>query len=103
MTMRAHRHLHQRLARIEGQQSRLPDDPESLRQRMIRTVQRSLPLDEATAFVNDDPLTPALYDDAMGAACRAMCEGQISPAEARAAMIVIKTRWRARLETDGAR
>ena len=51
--MRAHRHLRQRLARIECQQSRLPDDPESLRQAMIRTVQRSLPLDEATSFVND--------------------------------------------------
>ena len=50
-----------------------------------------------------DPLTPASYDKAMGAACRAMCEGRISPAEARAAMIVIKTRWRARLETDGFR
>ena len=50
-----------------------------------------------------DPLTPALYDQAMGATCRAMCEGRISPAEARVAMIVIKTRWRARLETDGAR
>ncbi len=53
MTMRAYRHLHQRLARIEGQQSRLPDDPENLRQAMIRRMQRSLPLDEATAFVND--------------------------------------------------
>lgn len=50
-----------------------------------------------------DPLTPAAYDEAMGVACRAMCEGRISPAEARAAMVVIKTRWRARLETDGAR
>ena len=51
--MRAHRHLHQRLARIEHQQSRLPDDPESLRQAMIRIMQKTLPLDEATAFVND--------------------------------------------------
>jgi hypothetical protein len=51
--MHAHRQLRQRLARIEGQQSRLPDDPESLRLRMIRTVQETLPLDEATAFVND--------------------------------------------------
>ena len=50
--MRAHRHLRQRLARIECQQSRLPDDPESLRQAMIRTVQRSLPLDEATELVD---------------------------------------------------
>ena len=53
MTLRAHRQLRQRLARIERQQPRLPDDPESLRQRMIRTVQRSLPLDEPTSFVND--------------------------------------------------
>jgi hypothetical protein len=51
--MRAHRHLRQRLARIESQQSRLPDDPEGLRQRMIRTVQETLSLDEATAFVDD--------------------------------------------------
>ena len=61
-------------------------------------VQPTIRLDDAP-----DPLTPALYDEAMGATCRAMCEGRISPAEARAAMIVIKTRWRARLETDGAR
>ena len=61
-------------------------------------VQPTIRLDEAP-----DPLTPALYDQAMGAACRAMSEGRISPAEARAAMIVIKTRWRARLETEGAR
>jgi hypothetical protein len=61
-------------------------------------IQPTIRLDDAS-----DPLTPASYDDAMGAACRAMCEGRISPAEARAAMIVIKTRWRARLETDGAR
>jgi hypothetical protein len=33
-----------------------------------------------------DPLTPASYDDAMGAACRAMCEGRISPAEAEVAL-----------------
>ena len=51
--MMAHRQLRQRLARIERQQPRLPDDPESLRQRMIHTVLRSLPLDEATSFVND--------------------------------------------------
>jgi hypothetical protein len=61
-------------------------------------VQPTIRLDDAP-----DPLTPASYDEAMGAACRAMCVGRISPAEARAAMIVIKTRWRARLETDGAR
>lgn len=61
-------------------------------------IQPTIRLDDAP-----DPLTPASYDDAMGAACRAMCDGRISPAEARAAMIVIKTRWRARLETDGAR
>jgi hypothetical protein len=61
-------------------------------------IQPTIRLDDAP-----DPLTPASYDDAMGAACRAMCEGRISPAEARAAMIVIKTRWRARLETDGFR
>ena len=61
-------------------------------------IQPTIRLDDAP-----DPLTPASYDNAMGAACRAMCEGRISPAEARAAMIVIKTRWRARLETDGAR
>jgi hypothetical protein len=61
-------------------------------------VQPTIRLDDAP-----DPLTPAAYDEAMGAACRAMCEGRISPAEARAAMVVIKTRWRARLETDGAR
>ena len=61
-------------------------------------VQSTIRLDNAP-----DPLTPASYDEAMGAACRAMCEGRISPAEARAAMVVIKTRWRARLETDGAR
>lgn len=60
---------------------------------------------QPTIRLNDapDPLTPAAYDEAIGAACRAMCDGRISPAEARAAMIVIKTRWRARLETDGAR
>jgi hypothetical protein len=61
-------------------------------------VQPTIRLDDAP-----DPLTPAAYDEAMGAACRAMCEGRISPAEARAAMIVIKTRWRARLQTDGFR
>ena len=61
-------------------------------------VQSTIRLDDAP-----DPLTPAAYDEAMGAACRAMCQGRISPAEARAAMVVIKTRWRARLETDGAR
>ena len=61
-------------------------------------VQPTIRLDDAP-----DPLTPAAYDEAMGAACRAMCGGRISPAEARAAMVVIKTRWRARLETDGAR
>jgi hypothetical protein len=61
-------------------------------------VQPTIRLDDAP-----DPLTPASYDEAMGAACRAMCVGRISPAEAQAAMIVIKTRWRARLETDGAR
>jgi hypothetical protein len=61
-------------------------------------VQSTIRLDDAP-----DPLTPASYDEAMGAACRAMCEGRISPAEAPAAMVVIKTRWRARLETDGAR
>ena len=61
-------------------------------------IQPTIRLDNAP-----DPLTPASYDDAMGAACRAMCQGRISPAEARAAMVVIKTRWRARLETDGAR
>lgn len=61
-------------------------------------VQPTIRLDDAP-----DPLTPAAYDEAMGAACRAMCQGRISPAEARAAMVVIKTRWRARLETDGAR
>ena len=61
-------------------------------------VQPTIRLDDAP-----DPLTPAAYDEAMGAACRAMCQGRISPVEARAAMVVIKTRWRARLETDGAR
>lgn len=61
-------------------------------------VQPTIRLDDAP-----DPLTPAAYDEAMAVACRAMCEGRISPAEARTAMIVIKTRWRARLETDGLR
>ena len=61
-------------------------------------IQPTIRLDDAP-----DPLTPASYDAAMGATCRAMCEGRISPAEARAAMVVIKTRWRARIETDGAR
>ena len=45
--MRAHRQLRQRLDRIECQQSRLPDDPESLRQRMIHTVRGALPENEA--------------------------------------------------------
>ena len=60
--MRAHRQLRQRLARIESQQSRLPNDPAILRQAMIRTVQKTLPLDEATAFVNDLLAMP--YPDA---------------------------------------
>jgi hypothetical protein len=60
--MRAHRQLRQRLARIEGQQSRLPADPESLRQAMIRTVQKTMPLDEATEFIDDLLAMP--YPDA---------------------------------------
>jgi hypothetical protein len=51
--MWGHRQLRQRLGRIESQWSRLLDEPESLRQRMVRTVQETLPLDEATALVND--------------------------------------------------
>lgn len=51
--MRAHRQLRLRLDRVESQHSRLPDDPEGLRQRMIRTLQETLTLDEAMAFVND--------------------------------------------------
>jgi hypothetical protein len=51
--MRARRQLRQRLTRTESQQFRLPDDPKSLWQRMIRTVQETLTLDEATSFVND--------------------------------------------------
>ena len=50
--MRAHRQLRQRLARIKGQQFRLPVDPESLRQRMIHTVRRSMPENEAVELVN---------------------------------------------------
>ena len=50
--MRSHRQLRQRLARIECQQSRLPDDPAILRQRMISTVRRSMPENEAVELVN---------------------------------------------------
>ena len=80
--------------------------PRSAQMAMERLVPKLEPARiQPTIRLDDvpDPLTPASYDDAMGAACRAMCEGRISPAEARAAMIVLKTRWRARLETDGAR
>jgi hypothetical protein len=80
--------------------------PRSAQMAMERIVPKLEPVKVLpTVRLDDapDPLTPASYDAAMGATCRAMCEGRISPAEARAAMIVIKTRWRARLETDGAR
>ena len=73
--MRAHRQLRQRLARIEGEQCRLPDDPESLRQAMIRTVQKTLPLDEATAFIDDLLAMP--YPDA-----RALIMAEIERREA---------------------
>jgi hypothetical protein len=73
--MRAHLQLRQRRARIEGQQSRLPGDPQSLRQAMIRTVQKTLPLDEATAFIDDLLAMP--YPDA-----RALIMAEIERREA---------------------
>ena len=75
MTMRSHRQLRQRLARIECQQSRLPDDPAILRQRMISTVQETLPLDEAVALVDDLLAMP--YPDA-----RALIMAEIERREA---------------------
>ena len=73
--MRAHRQLRQRLARIEGQQSRRPGDPQSLRQAMIRTVQKTMPLHEATAFIDDLLAMP--YPDA-----RALIMAEIERREA---------------------
>ncbi len=46
-----------------------------------------------------EPLTPAGYDRAMGAIWCAAMDGKVSLDDARKAMILTKTRFRARMET----
>ncbi len=46
-----------------------------------------------------EPTTPAAYDAAMGAIWRAAMDGKVSLDDARRAMVLTKTRFRARLET----